>query len=730
METNSTTMMSNDINTDTASSSSTGNDDDPFMVLSYSISEIKAFSYLYYLTPPISLVGSCLLLYAVREGRKDSLRHLKTPFLRLLCGFAILDVIQSAGSLAFGPWSVPKDTPYVWNASGTIATCNANGFITNLLLGLVLYSACHASYSALTIYFQWRDEFIGRFIEPFFHVIVWGTTVTSGLLMVFQGMMNPVPSNIGTCWSSDYPPDCTYKPDVECLRGAGKNHTTQAFVLIGGAVVGSFIVIIISFWLIHSKVRQQEEKMNQWSERSFGLSGSSHSIRLSGSSRSESIVSGGGQSNDSSFPHSRRFKSLSDKVGNQALAYICAFLICNMPLLISGFGPRYGVPYATTYYRINSIAFEVLTPLQGAFNALIFFYNNQGIFRRGGPLYFLNRIQKRLSLLYCCFSNKQQHPKSIIHDSRGECTKAKNKQQSPPNVDEISSDCYSFESFFNDGEENSRVDSVMASIESPESSTENQTTSHGKSCPGHHGVQKSTRQEETERKKTMAATISCKTRGSSETESLPLECIRLSDCSIKTLLKSSGLTNPSDFEPIPESRSMTKFAKANREGFKLFVDVRAKLSSEEESSSEECTSVKCSLGSILQISSSSNPDTGSHNSIIDDEGSLVPTTTTTTAASAKLESQTIEQDTRRNDSVSICSCVESSLQDNTQCSIADHSGCSTQNGKTEKPRNLNPLIQYWTRRHREHRESESMEDPEEIEKDLERGDSSASIVSA
>ena len=333
---------------------------DPLLaVLVYSEVQLRTMAYVYYVTPPIALAASSLLIYAVFRSDDRRKRMLEPSYVRLIVGYSIMVVIQSIGSLLFGPWPVPKDTPYVYHAAGNTATCDVNGFFTNLQGGLVIYFACIIVYHALVVVVleqNKNEEFISKRIEPFFHGISWLLPFGSSIHWIVMGYMNPIAGVPGFCYSADLPPDCTWNDDVDCIRGEGYWKYNVIASLIG---LFLFFVILVSLALIYWKVRKTEQRLAHYSRRYR---------------RASSAV----------------ILETTSKTGRQAILYIGAFLVCNLPVAFLQSGGLY--EGRETYYFWSTIFYSTLSPLAGFFTSLIFFKNNPIFFQEGGPLYHVRWI--------------------------------------------------------------------------------------------------------------------------------------------------------------------------------------------------------------------------------------------------------------------------------------------------------------------------------------------------
>jgi disulfide bond formation protein DsbB len=321
----------------------------------YSQSQKRTLNALYYVTPPFSLLGSLTIAYVVVKGKLISNHNFKPTFVRLLLGFSLVDIVHSLGYLILGPWAVPKGTPWVYNASGTVATCDAKAFFLHMSQGLWIYSTSLAIYHALKVRFEYRDAYITHRIEPWFHALAWFIPIFTGILLIPFGLMNPIASVPGYCTMSELPTGCDLTDDYDCERG---ENWFAAGIVLSVALSGICLLIIsVSFVLIYLKVRGTEKRMAR-----FGLAHRSSAANM----------------------------ELTGQVGRRAMYYIGAFFLCNLPTYVNWVGP----PSETAendkavdfYFPLNAACF-ILFPLQGFLHALIFLISHPFVFREEGPLH-------------------------------------------------------------------------------------------------------------------------------------------------------------------------------------------------------------------------------------------------------------------------------------------------------------------------------------------------------
>jgi hypothetical protein len=330
----------------------------------YTERQTNVLRHLYYVTPPLSLLGSALVIYVIlRRGK--SMRNVNNTFLRLMMGYSAMDVVQSIVWLSLGPWATPENNPYVGgDAAGSVTTCNIKGFFTNLTFGLMLYSASIACYHAMKVNFEFPDFFISKGFEPAMHGLSWFWPTFVGLPSLWYNNVNPYNILPGVCWVVDYPSQCVEYAEKVCRDNAegdvcriqctrGNQQAANVRRVFGFTTfLTTFVLTTGAFILLFRKAKQIERRLARY---------------------------GHGTSN----------VSLSKKTGRQGMRYSVAFVLCNIswPFLVFG-RASYESGVGTYYFPIAMYTF-LMTPLQGFMNAILFLESQRSVFARGGPLHSL-----------------------------------------------------------------------------------------------------------------------------------------------------------------------------------------------------------------------------------------------------------------------------------------------------------------------------------------------------
>jgi len=315
----------------------------------YTKAQIYVLEYVVYLSAPLSILGSGLVIYVIfyeRHSLANSVYH------RLMLGMSILDFLCSTSLIVFGPWAIPEDIDYVYNGRGNFTTCSISGFFLNLIFGTMFYSATLAVYFLLVIRYRIREKWIARYIEPVGHCLAIGQPLLTGIFGLVYEMINPMAVLPGWCWFNDYPSECLEDDDVECLRG--KTVPPVAFLAAGPLMfVLIFAVIAVSMILIVLKVRETERRIQRYA----------------------------GQS-DQNYERTK-------EVGRQAILYIASFLLTYFP--IGGSQVTHNSSISVKF--LFAFLVKTLSSMQGLFNAIVFLRNQyRALTAQGQSLYFLRNL--------------------------------------------------------------------------------------------------------------------------------------------------------------------------------------------------------------------------------------------------------------------------------------------------------------------------------------------------
>jgi len=177
---------------------------------------------------------------------------------RIMLGLSISDVLVSF-IYFLGTWLVPRGTVGgfgpVYLASGTKGTCSYSGFFNQFGVALPIYNATLSWYYLLTINYNWKDYHIKK-VEHWFHIIPFAFASLTSIIAVSLDLFGNVD---WTCWIN---PDSKDTPVKRAFQWF------QWFFLFGPIWV-SIIFQSVVMYLLYRKMRHFEEKMKQYSVKSF-----------------------------------------------------------------------------------------------------------------------------------------------------------------------------------------------------------------------------------------------------------------------------------------------------------------------------------------------------------------------------------------------------------------------------------------------------------------------------
>jgi len=180
------------------------------------MSQTKALAIIPHVTGPLSLIGSCSILYDILSDRN---KKLKRPYYRILLGMSISDAMTSLW-LGLSTWPIPRGTEGVYGAIGTTASCTCQGFFIQLMVMSPIYNLNLSVYYLLLSKYHLTEETIAKRFERYMHagamVIGFGFAITGLPLTLYNN------ANLW-CWIAAYPSSCEDNSgrhgNVPCERG-------------------------------------------------------------------------------------------------------------------------------------------------------------------------------------------------------------------------------------------------------------------------------------------------------------------------------------------------------------------------------------------------------------------------------------------------------------------------------------------------------------------------------
>ncbi|KAL7529381.1 hypothetical protein ACHAWF_002956 [Thalassiosira exigua] len=222
----------------------------------------------------ISLVSSTLLVIAISKSRD----RLSTTYHRLILGMCVADLLASSSSVMFGA-AVPGEMAYLsWNASGNVASCDAQGFVSILgSIGGVWYSCSLNVYYLVKIKYNRSDNHIRRRVEPWLHGLPTLVALSIASACLAGELINGAYS--GTCAPLTHqPPHCHGVPDGEVVEGytipCGRGNNAKVLIYVVG-IVGFLlppIAIGMSLGMIYRNVLRQERRIGRYGASALNVS--------------------------------------------------------------------------------------------------------------------------------------------------------------------------------------------------------------------------------------------------------------------------------------------------------------------------------------------------------------------------------------------------------------------------------------------------------------------------
>ena len=123
--------------------------------LLFTSAQATFLAFIPYFSAPWSLAGSSLILWAIWFDRKELLKHVHH---RMMLAISVFDFFSSLSMLVLGPWAVPSDWEYGRSGRGSLATCQAMGFMLNFMFGSMYYSVFLAVQFTMVLSWEWKER--------------------------------------------------------------------------------------------------------------------------------------------------------------------------------------------------------------------------------------------------------------------------------------------------------------------------------------------------------------------------------------------------------------------------------------------------------------------------------------------------------------------------------------------------------------------------------------------
>jgi hypothetical protein len=293
-----------------------------------------------------SLIGSYVIL---REVISDHRRRRGRVIPRILMGISVADIFLAVACF-MSTWASPRELEYLWGNVGTTSTCTLQGFLFQLgLCSSPLYNMSLSFFYLLFTCYNYCDWQLAKF-EVWIHALIWPVSLFTAIIPIPFGMYN---NAYEVCWIESFPMGCDHSfphTTTACTRGDNAWLVATTFTVL--PIWPSIGFSIGCMTMIYAKVRQQETRNSSYA--GFMQLSSTSNDREGSSTRT--------------VPNSIS-RTISRQVALQSLRYTAAFLATYTCWTISAL--RF---HATgeRNFGLDFIASNVLLPLQGFFNALVF----------------------------------------------------------------------------------------------------------------------------------------------------------------------------------------------------------------------------------------------------------------------------------------------------------------------------------------------------------------------
>ena len=169
----------------------------------------------------------------------------------------------------------PKESP-IWAASGNTATCTAQGFFLQLLVGVTLYNASLAAYYLLKCCYEWTEEEVEKY-EPLIHCVAIIFPVDTAIAGLPLKLYN---SSMLWCYIDTHPPGCkeSYVFGAEGNFAHGDNAAIYRWAFSFGPAWLCMMASLVGMILVYRTVLQREKEVDRL--QPYGIAQRSRSRRV------------------------------------------------------------------------------------------------------------------------------------------------------------------------------------------------------------------------------------------------------------------------------------------------------------------------------------------------------------------------------------------------------------------------------------------------------------------
>ena len=272
--------------------------------------------------------GSLAIMYDVIHSKT---RRTKV-YNRIVFLMSCADIVAST-AMAFSTLPIPPDS-YVYGSSGTTTTCKAQGFFIQFMEMSLFYNLMLSTYFYLTLGEGWQEQRL-RQIQYWMYIV----PAVVGLAMAFAGL--PYYRSVRIfCYVDNPPLEDTWWP-----------------ALVFYIIPNLFVTVMATIMMVrvYLRVRHQTRRMSRWEFRSarFSTDGTTDSGQQQQQQQSKKL-------------------RLDRQVFWQAVLYLSAFYATYTAQIYTAFQAGASIRRSDDSYAIFLLV-VILTPLQGFWNAFIYF---------------------------------------------------------------------------------------------------------------------------------------------------------------------------------------------------------------------------------------------------------------------------------------------------------------------------------------------------------------------
>jgi len=216
----------------------------------------------------VSTISSSTLIWMILR----SPQRLSTTHHRIIFGMAVGDILFSLSMASFNAMT-PSDVDYiVWNAKGNQATCNLQGLMTTVGVGMSLLYSCSLNiYSLAIVKYNKTDFYIQNKMERFLHGVPIVLPLAYGFTLLATQGYNSGLGNGRVAPVYD-PPHCIGIEDgqvregfeIQCGRGRDGPSTIVFAVGFFCLFFGSPTTVGVTLGMMYRHVSRQERRMGRY----------------------------------------------------------------------------------------------------------------------------------------------------------------------------------------------------------------------------------------------------------------------------------------------------------------------------------------------------------------------------------------------------------------------------------------------------------------------------------